>query len=148
MKDSFIISSLAGLAGAAIMALINFIINLIPGVNMELIFGVSELFVPKNLLGTLQGAAVGLIAHLACGALVGLIILWALEIFGYDYILLKGAIFGLFSWFLMCGILGRVLKLGMQDKFIDNILFIIIHIPFGITTAWLIKKYRSGQLVQ
>ncbi|HWI54660.1 MAG TPA: hypothetical protein VNT57_03135 [Desulfobacteria bacterium] len=147
MKDRFFIGSLAGLAGAGLMALINFIINLVPGINMELIFGVSGLFVPETLKGTLQGAAVGLIAHLACGALVGLVILGILETFGYEHIVLKGAILGLFCWFSLSGILGRLLTLGMQDKFIDNALFILIHFPFGITTAWLIKRYRMGQSV-
>lgn len=147
MKDRFIVGSLAGMAGAAVMALINFIINLVPGLNMELIFGVSTLFVPKTLQGTLQGAAIGLIAHMICGALVGMVMLGVLEVSGYDYIQLKGAILGLFLWFLLSGLLGRALELGMQDKFIDNLLFILIHIPFGITTAWLIKKYRLGQLI-
>ncbi len=148
MKDKFIIGSLAGLAGSAVMALINFIINLIPGINMELIFGVSALFIPESLQGTLPGAAMGLFAHLICGTLVGMVILGLLEISGYEHTLAKGAILGLFSWFLLCGMLGRVLELGMQDKFIDQVLFIINHVFFGIITVWLIKRYRLEQPIR
>lgn len=142
MKDNFIIGALSGMAGAAVMSSLNFLLNLSPRINMKLIFGASELFVPKSLAATLQGSTIGLIAHLVCGSILGLAIFGILEKFGYEYIIFKGTVLGLASWFLLCGILGKTLRLGMQDKFIDNILFILIHIPFGVTTAWLIKRYR------
>lgn len=148
MKDRFFIGSLAGMAGAVVMAVIDFLINLMAGIDVKLIFGVSELFVPKHLLATLPGATIGLIAHIVCGALLGLAIVVVLELFGYDYIVIKGVILGLFTWFLLSGMMGKALKLGMQDKFIDNILFLLIHIPFGVTTTWLIKRFRSGTLLR
>lgn len=141
MKDKFFLGALAGMAGALVMSFLNFIINLIPGVNMKLLFGVSQLFVPKAMSDTLPGTAIGFIAHLICGALVGIAFLLVFEYFSYDYPLLKGTFLGLASWFIMCGILGRVLRLPMQDKILDNILFILIHIPYGITTAWIINRY-------
>lgn len=145
MRDRFFLGSAAGITGAAVMSIINFVVNLIPGINMKLLFGASELFIPKSMVGTLPGSTIGLVAHLVCGSLVGLAFLIVLERFGYDYIILKGSILGLFAWFILCGLMGKALKLGMQDKFLDNTLFILIHIPFGITTAWIIKHYRARE---
>lgn len=143
MKDKFFAGSVAGMIGASVMAAANFLVNLIPGVDMKLIFGVSELFVPKPLTGTVEGAAIGLIAHLVCGSLVGLTVMAVMEKTGYDYLILKGTVIGMIAWFLLCGLLGRVLGLTMQDKFIDNIMMIIIHIPFGIATVWSLYLLRG-----
>lgn len=143
MKDKFFAGALAGMIGAAVMVSLNFLVNLIPGVDLKLLFGVSELFVPKPLYGTLEGAIIGLIAHLVCGSMVGLGIMLVLEKTGYNHLILKGTFLGLLAWFLLCGLLGRVLGLRMQDKFIDNILMILIHIPFGIATAWAVYLFRK-----
>ncbi len=142
MKDKFVLGATGGVAGAAVMAGLNFLINRIPGIDMKLVSGVSELFVSRSLVGTLQGNTIGLLVHLVCGALVGLAFLTALELTGYDYLLLKGAFLGLAAWLQLCGILGRILGLNMQDKFIDNVLFLLIHIPFGIVTVWVIDRLR------
>ncbi|KNZ69554.1 hypothetical protein Tfer_1799 [Thermincola ferriacetica] len=142
MTDRFFLGVVAGLAGAVVMVILNFLLNLIPGVQMELIFGISKLFVPQNLLGTLAGGTIGVIAHLICGSLVGLIFLVILEKTGLSYPVLKGAILGLGCWFVVNGLIGKFLDLGMQDKFIDNILIMLIHIPYGIITAWIIYRYH------
>jgi len=143
MKDKFFAGALAGMIGAAVMASLNFLFNLMPGVDLKLLFGVSELFVPKPLYGTLEGATIGLISHLVCGSIVGLGVMIVLEKTGYNHLILKGALLGLLAWFLLCGLLGRVLGLRMQDKFLDNILMILIHIPFGIVTAWAVYRFRE-----
>ncbi|PKM83005.1 MAG: hypothetical protein CVU89_02440 [Firmicutes bacterium HGW-Firmicutes-14] len=142
MKDNFLRGTAAGFTGAVVMSVFDFILNLIPGINIELIFGISKLFVPRSMTGTLAGSTVGLISHLVCGILVGLVMLVILEIAGYDYLLAKGAIMGLASWFLLCGILGKALGLRMQDRFIDNLLIMLIHIPFGLTVVWFLDRFR------
>ena len=143
MRDKLLLGSIAGMAGAATMIAANSLLNLIPGINLKLIFGVSEIFVSKALTGTVAGNIIGGIAALTCGALVGVAILYAFEFTGYHYLLIKGTFLGLASWFLLCGILARILRLGMQDTIIDNILMITIHLLFGLITAWVIGRYRK-----
>ncbi|GAB4262879.1 hypothetical protein [Thermincola ferriacetica] len=142
MTDRFFLGVVAGFAGAMGMVVLNFLLNLIPGVQMELIFGISQLFVPKNLLGTLSGGTIGVIAHLICGGLAGLIFLVLMEKTGFAHPVLKGIVLGLAAWFLANGIAGKILGLSMQDTFVDNIFIIIVHAVFGIITAWIIARYH------
>ncbi|ADG83370.1 hypothetical protein [Thermincola potens] len=142
MTDRFFLGVVAGLAGAMAMVVLNFLLNLIPGVQMELIFGISKLFVPQNLLGTLAGGTIGVIAHLICGGLAGLIFLVIMEKTGVNHPVLKGIVLGLAAWFLANGIVGRILGLSMQDTFVDNIFIILVHAVFGIITAWIIARYH------
>jgi len=142
LNDKFFLGSFAGVTGAMVMVIFDFLLNLLPNINIKLIFGLSALFVPETLKGTLQGGFIAFIAHMICGAIIGFIILLLFDWTGYDRPLLKGGLMGVGFWFLTCGILARILNLNMQDKFIDNILNMLIHIPYGVTAGWIIYRYR------
>ncbi len=142
MRDKFLLGSLAGASGAVVMLFFSSLLNSLPGLRLKLLFGVSQLFVPKGLVNTLPGNIIGSIAHLICGGLVGIGILYVLEITGYKYNLIKGAALGICAWFLLCGVLAKLLGLKMQDNFLDTILVMLVHIPYGITTAWIINRFR------
>ncbi len=142
MKDKFFLGSIAGFTGAVVMVGLDYLLNLIPGIHTKFMFRVTSIFVPRGLTETLPGSIIGLIAHLTCGALMGLAILIVLEKTGYVYPLLKGAMVGFGLWFLLCGIFARALRIDLQEGFLDTILTMLIHIPFGVTAAWVINRYR------
>lgn len=142
MKDRFLLGFTGGLVGAIIMGALDLALNLLPAVNTKLLIGVSSMFVSKSLIGTVQGNIIGIISSLLYGSMGGILILLILENTGYDKHIYKGILLGLITWFLTCGILDQSLTLRIQDKFTDIVMLILIHIAYGITTVWFIRRYR------
>jgi hypothetical protein len=146
MKDKFFLGALAGTAGSTVMLTLYFILNSLPGISIKLLDGIARVFVPEPVIGTLEGNIIGIIAHFMCGSMIGLAILVIFEITGYNNPLLKGAALGAGSWFIACGIVGRLININIQDNFIDQMLNLLIHIPYGITVAWFLNRYKYKEI--
>lgn len=142
MKDRFLLGTTAGAVGGLVIGILHLLFDQIPGVSLKMIYGVSKLFVPAGMLGTLEANIIGGLANIVCASVIGLFIMTAIEMTGFDSYLFKGAMLGTMIWFLTCGLLARVLKLNMQDTFWDTVLIILIHAIYGIVAVWFIKKYR------
>ncbi|ADG82088.1 hypothetical protein [Thermincola potens] len=141
MEDRLIAGGVAGLAGSLVMVGLDYLVNLIPGVSTNLLLAASAILSTDVELGTVTGNVTGFIIHLICGSILGVIFIFLLEITKYRFVLLKGFLFGIGAWFIVCGMIARLLNLPIQDKFIDNLFMLLIHIPFGLTTAFVIKNY-------
>lgn len=146
MNDRLIAGGIAGFVGSIVMVLFNLLLNFIPGVSVKLLYTASNMFIPKPLLGTLEGNLMGLIVHLICGSLLGVIFVYILDFTGHRYIYLKAFGYGFITWFLLCGFVTRLLNLPVQDKFLDGLLLLLIHIPFGLTIGWIIKNFARYPL--
>lgn len=141
MKSKLFLGTSAGFIGSVVMAVLIFLLHLV-GVDVKLITAISQLFVKEPIVGTLLGNTIGLIAHFICGSIVGLGILIALDITGYTHPVLKGALFGGGVWFLLCGILARILNINMQGDFLGTLFNFLIHIVYGIVTVSIITHYN------
>lgn len=141
MKDKFLLGSLAGIAGALVLVTTNSLVNLIPGVSVKLLFGVTHMFVPPAAVNTLNGKIVAVLANLACGGVLGFIFTYLISFTNPRYILLKGIIYGMGAWFLICGMVARALRLPMVDKPLDQYLNLTAHLLYGIVIAYVIAKF-------
>ncbi len=142
MKDRFLLGTAAGAVGGIVMGILHLLLSQIPGVSLKMIYGVSKLFVPASMLGTLEANIIGGLANIVCASLIGLLVMALLEVTGFDSYLFKGALLGIMIWFVTCGLIGKALKLNMQETFWDNIIIIAIHAVYGIVTVSFIRKYR------
>jgi len=145
MKDKFFLGLSAGLAGSLAMLVLLWLLNLIPGVSMNLLYEIAALFITGE-SGTLENGITGTIVHFICGSIIGLAMLALFQIIGFSFPLIKGAGLGMFTWFLLCGIVARLLNLQMPDTFIDSILLLLVHIAYGITAGWFLAKYRPKEM--
>lgn len=143
MKDRFLLGASAGAVGGVAMGTLHILLSYIPGVNLKMIYGVSKLFVPPSMLGTLEANIIGGIANIVCASVIGLLVMTLIELTGLDGSIYKGALLGIMIWFLTCGLIGKALGLNMQDTFWDNILIILIHAIYGIITVGFIKKFGT-----
>lgn len=141
MKDKFLLGSLAGITGALVMVTANSLLNLIPGVSVKLLFGVAHLFVIPGTVNTFNGRIISVLANLACGGLLGVIFTYFVSFTYPRYILLKGAIYGLGTWFIVCGMVARALRLPMPDIPLDQYLIIAVHFIYGIIIAYIIGRF-------
>ncbi len=141
MKDKFFLGISAGLAGSLVMVLLLWLLNLIPGVSINMLDEVSTLF-NERAVGNLQRGITGTTVHFICGSVIGLAMILLFQTTGYGMPLLKGAGFGAVTWFLLCGIMARLLNLQMQDTFVDSFLLLLVHIAFGLTAGWFLARYR------
>lgn len=142
MGSKLFLGAIAGFIGALIIVIIIFLLSLL-GIQVRLIPAISQLFVTDSLLGTFQANIVGLIAHFICGSIVGVAFLLALEITGYTHWILKGAAGGSAVWFLMCGILARILNLSMRSNAVNGLSNLFVHIVYGIIATWVIVHFNS-----
>ncbi|MBU7008752.1 DUF6789 family protein [Phosphitispora fastidiosa] len=145
MKDKFILGLSAGLAGSLVMAVLLWLLNLIPGVSIKILYEMATLFLAGE-SGALENGITGTIVHFICGSIIGMAMLALFHVTGYGSPLLKGIGMGTFTWFLFCGILARLLNLQMRDTFIDSMLLLLLHIAFGITAGWFLVKYRDREI--
>lgn len=145
MKSKLFLGTGAGFIGALAIAFIIYLLYYV-GINVPLITAISRIFVLEPMVGTFRGNIIGLIAHLMCGSIVGLVILIGLEVTGYNHFVLKGALFGGGIWFTLCGILAKILNIYMQGDFLGSIFAFLIHIIYGIITTWIITHYSSKNL--
>jgi hypothetical protein len=141
MKDKFLLGSLAGIAGAVVMVIANILVNMIPGLSVKLLFGVTHLFVPPVAVNTINGNIIAILANLACGGLLGVIFTYFVSFTNPKYMLLKGAIYGGGTWFMICGMVARVLRLPMVDKPMDQYMILAMHIIYGIVIAFVIARF-------
>ncbi|MFZ5640191.1 MAG: hypothetical protein ACOY4Q_05830 [Bacillota bacterium] len=141
MKDKFLLGSLAGIAGALVMVIANILVNMIPGLSVKLFFGVTYMFVPPAVVNTLNGNVIAILANLACGGVLGVIFTYFVSFTNPRYMLLKGAIYGGGTWFLICGMIARALRLPMVDKPLDQYMILAVHFIYGIVTAYVIARF-------
>ena len=145
MKDKFFLGLSAGLAGSLVMAALLWLLNLIPGVSIKMLYEIASLF-NVGAVGTFQRGITGTIVHFICGSIIGLAMLSLFQTTGYGLPMLKGAGMGAFTWFLLCGILARLLNLQMRDTFTDSMLLLLVHTAYGMTTGWFLARYRHTEM--
>lgn len=142
MKPKLFLGMGAGSVGAAVMAILIYLLHFV-GVNVPLITAISRIFVKEPLVGTTLGNTIGLIAHLMCGSIVGLGILMALDYTGYTRPVLKGALIGGGIWFLLCGIVAKMLNIKMQGDFLGTLFNLLIHIVYGVVAVSMINHFHN-----
>jgi hypothetical protein len=137
MRDKVIAGSLAGIIGSFVMAVLAIILNITGISTIRILYLNSIVFLPSQLADTIAGNIFGLFTHLLIGAIVGIIIVYLLPYIGTDYLLFKGMLLGAFSWLIIGGMIGNMLRLPMQDTILNNTLLIFLNLIFGIVTFYL-----------
>jgi len=142
VRNKLFLGTVAGFVGALVIAVFMLILKFF-GIEVRVIPAISQLFLIDSFIGTFEANAIGLLAHLICGSIIGAIFLLALESTGYNHWILKGAAMGSIVWFSLCGVVARLLELSIRSNALNSLFNLIVHIIYGIVTAWFIFYFEG-----
>ena len=142
MRIRLLSGLIAGFVGALGMWLV-ILLSYFFGFHIRIIPAITELFVTDSFLGTFQASIVGVIAHFICGGILGIAFLLTLEITGYSNWILKGAAGGAVVWFLLCGMLAKILNISMRSDAVNSLANLVVHIIYGIITSLVIVYFHN-----
>lgn len=86
---------------------------------------------------------VGWLSHLVIAMALGITLCYIYYFTGAGYALLKGLLFGGFTWLLNLGIIAPLINYNIMERLdsLDLLFSFGLHLLFGIITAWLLIKF-------
>lgn len=146
-KDSLVIAALAGTTAKVIQDILGLIIIqfLPPYLNCVRI-AAGLLLTPEQVMkGGFWPTLLGFQIDLIVGISVAFVTVLALQKWGHDYYIFKGAIVGLISWALFYNVLSRLLsRVYPTGSILQGEISFFTHLAFGITLTW--SAVRLGKL--
>lgn len=144
MKDPIGAAAIAGIIGTAIMDLLAYIIIKI-GIPMISPWNIAaDVFVIWDLVDSQIGIILGLIGTLALGVGTSILLVFVMKITGKEFAFLKGIVLTNAVGFASMGLFMPLLNIAPQIQLqpLTNLLALIILIVFGITVAYILKRFE------
>ncbi|KJS23564.1 MAG: hypothetical protein VR72_00130 [Clostridiaceae bacterium BRH_c20a] len=136
LKDKLMLGAIIGLLSDAVKLTSNYAMYKLGWTNVVFWQIVASRFLEKNDLNKPAALLVGAVADLTVSAVLGVIFVLFISLFGGKYLFFKGIGYGMFIW---VGILGTLLDQSVQGKLPQTLSGIIVtmiaHFIFGLSIA-------------
>lgn len=139
-KDKIVIGALIGLLADALKLVTNYILFIFGFTKVVFWQVVATRFIQKEYLYHKLAYLIGAIADITVTALLGVVFVYVIYLFGPKHLWIKGMGFGLVVWVSLFGtLLGQTVENKLPQEPTGVVITIIAHIVFGLALAFFTK---------
>lgn len=147
VNDKVLFGAFSGIISDIVMDIIQYPLWKMMIIKHPLAHYAGSIFIGNmnTLHHTWIGSTVSFLADYAYSALLGVVFVYLVHFFWKNaFILVKGTLFGVFLWFVSYGGLRALPIVRLREvQPGDIIIFLVIHLIFGFSLGYMVKKYGN-----